>query len=46
MSGAPSFPNTCLVQFLLSNFEVNWRQNAVFSVLAFRFEEIYSSYSV
>ena len=37
--GAPSFLDTCLVQFLLPGFEVNGRQHAVIRVLALRVSE-------
>jgi hypothetical protein len=37
--GAPSFLDTCVVQFLLPDFEVNGRQHAVVRVLALRVVE-------
>lgn len=38
--GAPSFLDTCLVQFLLSDLIVNGRQHAVIRVLALRVAEL------
>jgi len=35
----PSFLDTCLAQFVLSDFEVNWRQHAVVRVLSARVVE-------